>query len=51
MIDNTSGFRVCVRTPLRTRSAGVCLSFPHEGRVAHISLVFREMWDATALSL
>jgi hypothetical protein len=22
-------------------------SFPHEGRVAHISLVFREMWDST----
>ncbi len=27
------------------------LSFPHEGRVPHISLVFREMWDSTALSL
>src|SRR6202453_4135961 len=25
--------------------------FPDEGRVAHISLVFREMWDTTALSL
>jgi hypothetical protein len=21
--------------------------FPHEGRVPHISLVFREMWDTT----
>jgi len=30
---------------------GVWLPFPHEGRVAHISLVFREMWDSTALSL
>ena len=25
--------------------------FPHEGRVPHISLVFREMWDTTASSL
>jgi hypothetical protein len=24
---------------------------PHECRVPHISLVFREMWDTTALSL
>jgi hypothetical protein len=24
---------------------------PHKGRVPHISLVFREMWDTTALSL
>src|ERR1700677_2873024 len=24
----------------------VCLWFPHKGRVAHISLVFREMWDS-----
>ena len=23
------------------------LWFPHEGRVPHISLVFREMWDTT----
>jgi hypothetical protein len=23
------------------------LSFPDEGRVAHISLVFREIWDST----
>jgi hypothetical protein len=28
---------------------GVCLSFPSERRVAHISLVFREMWDSTAV--
>jgi hypothetical protein len=27
------------------------LSFPHQGRVPHISLVFREMWDTTGLSL
>ena len=27
------------------------VSFRNEGRVAHISLVFREMWDTTALSL
>jgi hypothetical protein len=27
------------------------LSFPNQGRVPHISLVFREMWDTTALSL
>jgi hypothetical protein len=26
------------------------LLFPHKGRVAHISLVFREMWDFPALS-
>ena len=26
-------------------------SFSHKGRVPHISLVFREMWDSTALSL
>ena len=25
--------------------AGVCLWLPYEGRVPHISLVFREMWD------
>ena len=24
-------------------------SFPNQGRVPHISLVFREMWDATDL--
>jgi hypothetical protein len=29
----------------------MALSFPHQGRVPHISLVFREMWDTTALSL
>jgi len=28
-----------------------CPWFPHKGRVPHISLVFREMWDSTALSL
>jgi hypothetical protein len=27
------------------------LSFPRRGRVPHISLVFREMWDSAALSL
>jgi hypothetical protein len=32
-------------------TTGVCLSFPNKGRVPHISLVFREMWDSTALSL
>ena len=31
----------------QTKEAG----FPHEGRVPHISLVFREMWNTTALSL
>jgi hypothetical protein len=25
-------------------------SFPNEGRVPHISLVFCEMWDTTTLS-
>jgi hypothetical protein len=24
-----------------------CFSFPDEGRVPHISLVFHEMWDTT----
>jgi hypothetical protein len=28
-------------------AAEVELWFPHKGRVAHISLVFREMWDTT----
>jgi hypothetical protein len=28
-----------------------CPWLPNEGWVAHISLVFREMWDSTALSL
>jgi hypothetical protein len=32
-------------------SLRVCLWFPNQGRVPHISLVFREMWDSTALSL
>ena len=32
-------------------SANVKRQFPHEGRVPHISLVFREMWDTTAPSL
>ena len=32
-----------MRTPL-------CLWFPRQGRVPHISLVFREMWDTTAPS-
>jgi hypothetical protein len=27
--------------------AGGYLWFPHKGRVPHISLVFREMWDTT----
>ena len=37
-----------MRTP-HTNSVprGGCLWFPHEGRVPHISLVFREMWDTT----
>jgi hypothetical protein len=30
---------------------GLGLLSPHKGRVAHISLVFREMWDSTSLSL
>src|ERR1700721_2459241 len=30
---------------------GFCLWFPDEGRVPHISLVFREMWDTTVPSL
>jgi hypothetical protein len=30
---------------------GVYLLFPDEGRVPHISLVFREIWDTTALFL
>jgi hypothetical protein len=34
-----------------SRPAPVCLWFPNKGRVPHISLVCREMWDATALSL
>ena len=29
------------------RTAGSCPWFPHKGRVPHISLVFREMWDTT----
>jgi hypothetical protein len=36
---------------MRVAITGVCLWFPHIGRVPHISLVFREMWDTTALSL
>jgi Stage II sporulation protein E (SpoIIE) len=36
---------------MRVAITGVCLWFPHKGRVPHISLVFREMWDTTALSL
>ena len=28
-----------------------CLCLPDDGRVPHISLVFREMWDTTAPSL
>jgi hypothetical protein len=35
-----TGFRVRVRTPLTSW-------FRHEGRVPHISLVFREMWDTS----
>ena len=31
--------------------SGGCIWFPHEGRVPHISLVFREMWDTTAPTL
>ena len=27
------------------------LALPNEGRVPHISLVFREMWDTAELSL
>jgi hypothetical protein len=33
----------------RKRIRRFCFSFPNQGRVAHISLVFREMWDATDL--
>jgi hypothetical protein len=29
------------------KAIGRVLSFPHGGRVPHISLVFREMWDTT----
>jgi hypothetical protein len=36
---------------LRTQSRGGLPLVPHEGRVAHISLVFRDMWDGTAPSL
>jgi hypothetical protein len=40
---------VCAyQNPIRN---GRILWSPDEGRVAHISLVFREMWDSTALSL
>ncbi len=38
-----------------TRSMRILMNqhpmFPDEGRVPHISLVFREMWDTTAPSL
>jgi hypothetical protein len=27
---------------------GLVACFPNKGRVPHISLVFREMWDSTA---
>jgi hypothetical protein len=30
---------------------GVWLWFPGEGRVPHISLVFREMWETTDVDL
>jgi hypothetical protein len=38
-----------LRNPRRTSPRR--LWFPHKGRVPHISLVFREMWDTAALSL
>jgi hypothetical protein len=31
--------------------AWICPPFLNKGRVAHISLVFREMWDSTQLDL
>ena len=52
-------FGVCVKPPFRKSPAGSVLAepqwnrpwFPHRGRVPHISLVFREIWDTTAVSL
>jgi hypothetical protein len=35
----------------RSMAMTACIWFPREGRVPHISLVFREMWDTTGLSL
>ena len=32
---------------MKGESSRICLWFPHEGRVPHISLVCREMWDTT----
>ena len=43
--------RIVEAFPPSHKRGVVCLWFPHEGRVPHISLVFREMWDTTALSL
>jgi len=43
--------KLCKNSTYCLSPARACLSFPHKGRVPHISLVFREMWDTTALSL
>jgi hypothetical protein len=43
--------RICVCYLSKPRQRPVPLLFSYERRVAHISLVFREMWDTTALSL
>jgi hypothetical protein len=45
----TQDWRASVRTQLRLSLRGFW--FPNQGRVPHISLVFREMWDFTGLSL
>ena len=44
----------CIFSPSQNFTEGsakqispLVLSFPHQGRVGHISLVVREMWDTT----
>ena len=40
-----------VKAGLNGKMLGENCRFPDEGRVPHISLVFREMWDSNATSL
>jgi hypothetical protein len=48
-VKNPGGEGVLVESVPSTtkKESDECFLFPHEGRVAHISLVFREMWDST----